>query len=384
MEARTRGSTPLTLRAELGALVWEEWVLVWPQALAKPAPDIRGAWYSFKAPLEALEVEPLGGGIFVPDGEEQPFCISPERLELGFSPRRPERLLRQLSSSKAQSSQQASVGRLASLFVAWRQASADSMSLMIYKGQIVKELEGWLVEALCGRRWAKAERALSRRRSPDFGEMFARASLARRLGRDSACDELLTDEQQRSALRSLRSREWGRWASEHQEVLLHGELTSHLSESFDELCNHIYEDIGCSVEGAKLELDADIYTPLGKLDAAVDEAASRWAEARDLSPLLKRVLPRLQGQSLASLSHEGGPLVELVGSLTRWLKARERGIISWQTESVGALLSLFLHPETLTLDELITQALREAIADRAGAQAIRYSALRRGLRPLGG
>lgn len=380
-EAAARVGTPLTLRAEIGALAWEEWALPWPPAAPLSAANIEGAWYSFDSPLEPAAHEPPEGGIHVPDDGGRPLCTGPTRSDLLLSLRRPERILRRVTCTSAEPPRRIDVGRLAALAVAWRRATAATPVLAIRQGKAADELDGWLVEALCGRRWADAERSLEERSVPAFGEMFADAAQARRLGRDAECEQTFDSPEHRSVMAERLRDEWVRWASEHQGALLDADIDP-LAPSFDEACNRAYEAAGAAL-GLEV-LDADVYTTPLKLELAAEVACSRWLEAKEISALFERILPRLPGRSLALLSHEGAPTRALVAGLTRWLRARPSAVVAWDEPAVGALLELFLRPGEATVAQAELRALGWAVADRAAAQAIRYSALRRGRRPLRG
>jgi hypothetical protein len=380
---------PLRLIIEVGAVACGSWVFEpggWAEPLAAPMTSDGEVSATGEMLLSPERPHwPLPDGAARPaflltqpvrEGDRSPLAgmgtlRAPRQLTLLDRPvpSKP-RLLRRLDAG----AEPASVDgwTLVRTWIAWGTAVGEGLLAESVRRDVARTTEAWLVELLCGARWAQAERALPALQPPPLGAMFAGALARVGLGRDEVVDDALLAEGSPVDPERLRVA-WADIFQERRELLRELADAEEDDPGFDLVCadlNRAY------VVATGRHVDADIYLPPDELKPLISDTVARWEEQVWLSSLLPHLRPRWLARSLSEVGFPGLDRAGLVAELASRLREKRGAPLSWEAAWVEALVVLFTQPGRFPLDDLGRHTVSAAIIDQSAARAIRYATLR--------
>ena len=102
------------------------------------------------------------------------YCVGPRVWRAGeaAAARKPERLLRQFDGAREGA---ADARGVVDALIGWSASRVDHPVTQFRRGQIVRQLESWMVEQLCGYTWVEREASLAERRGTSFVGAFLAA-----------------------------------------------------------------------------------------------------------------------------------------------------------------------------------------------------------------
>lgn len=308
--------------------------------------------------------EPLQGG---------GYCIGPRswRASDVAAPRRPDRLLRRFEAGASAPNARAVVDAL----IAWSAASVDHPVTQYRRGQIVRLLERWAVEQLCGEEWARQEVALASHRSGRFSEAFLDACSQLGIG---YVDLPLSGRHKgllhRILLRLIDARSLSLTIDTGRKP-----IDEDLAAELDGLFNDAYAVLAEAIEsvGDHCPFDPDEDVDVGESSDKWDRALHSASAQATLSDLVDLLRPLAAGDLLSLADFEAMTPDEAVDLLTDWI-ARHRPqhhARAWNRDLVEAAFWLFAKPAVAARLPW-RAATQRLLADRFSARALRYAAIR--------
>jgi hypothetical protein len=304
------------------------------------------------------------------------YCIGPRiwRASDASVARKPARLLRQFEGTR----DKAADGRsLVDALIGWAAASVDHPVTQYRRGQIVRQLEGWMIEQLCGEAWAEQEAALAERRGRSFVSAFLNACARLGIG---YCDVNLS-RAQRALLNRILARVIEARALPISLETSREPINEDLAIALDELFNDgyalLHEDIESVGDDCPFSPDDDI--DVGEVSENWDRALRAAASEAALNALVDLLRPLDAGDMLSIADFESMLPDDVVDLLHDWIvKSRPaHHARNWNRDLVESAYWLFAKPAVAA--RLSWKAATERLlADRFSARAIRYAALRAG------
>lgn len=303
-------------------------------------------------------------------------CLGPRIWRAGEAPvaRKPERLLRQFDATR----DNVADGRgVVDALIGWAAAGVDHPITQFRRGQIVRQLEGWMVEQLCGNAWAKQEAALAERRGRSFVSAFLSACARLGIG---YCDVGLS-RAQRALLDRILTRLIEARALPISLETSREPIDEDLAIALDELFNDGYallcEDIESVGDDCPFSPDDDI--DVGEVSENWDRALRAAASEAALIGLVDLLRPLEAGDVLSLADFESMLPDDVVDLLHDWIVKNRPAhhARQWSRDLVESAYWLFARPGVAA--RLSWKAATERLlADAFSARAIRYAALRAG------
>lgn len=314
-------------------------------------------------------------------GHERPlqaggYCVGPRIWRAGQAlvARKPERLLRQFDAAR---DHMADCRGVVDALIGWAAAGVDHPVTQFRRGQIVRQLEGWMVEQLCGEAWAEQETALAERRGRSFVSAFLNACARLGVG---YCDAGLS-RAQRALLDRILTRLIEARALPISLETSREPIDESLAIALDELFNDGYallcEDIESVGDDCPFNPDDDI--DVGEVSENWDRALRAAASEAALVGLVDLLRPLDAGDMLSLADFESMLPDDVVDLLHDWIVKNRPAhhARQWSRDLVEAAYWLFARPGVAA--RLSWKAAAERLlADGFSARAIRYSALRAG------
>lgn len=304
------------------------------------------------------------------------YCIGPRIWRAGerAAAHKPERLLRQFSSAR----ENAADGRgVVDALIGWAAAGVDHPVTQFRRGQIVRQLESWMVEQLCGHRWAEREAVIVKRRGQNFVGAFFKACSQLCIG---YCDVGLSRAQQalldRILTRLVEARSMP-IALETSREPIGEDLAISLDGLFNDAYTLLCEEIETVGDQCPFSPDDDI--DVGEVSENWDRALRAAASEAALIQLVDLLRPLDAGDILSLADFEAMLPDDVVDLLYDWILAHRPAhhARQWNRELVEAAYWLFERPAVAA--RLSWKAAAERLlADGFSARAIRYAALRAG------
>lgn len=304
------------------------------------------------------------------------FCVGPRIWRAGEAPvaRKPERLLRQFEGAR----DKAADGRgIVDALIGWAAAGVDHPVTQFRRGQIVRQLEGWMVEQFCGAPWAEQEAALAERRGRTFVSAFLSACARLEIG---YCDVGLS-RAQRALLERILARQIEARALPISLETSREPIGEDLAIALDELFNDGYallcEDIESVGDDCPFIPDDDI--DVGEVSENWDRALRAAASEAALIGLVDLLRPLDAGDMLSIADFESMLPDDVVDLLHDWIVKNRPAhhARNWNRDLVESAYWLFARPAVAA--RLSWKAATERLlADGFSARAIRYAALRAG------
>ena len=314
-------------------------------------------------------------------GHERPlkaggYCVGPRVWRGGTASRarKPDRLLRQFEGYRDQTADaRATVDAL----IGWAASGVDHPVTQYRRGQIVRQLEAWIVEQLCGEAWAEQEAALAERKGGSFVGAFLAACARLQVG---YCDVEMSRAQRalldRILIRFFDARTLPITLEASREPI-DEDLGIALDELFYDAYVALTEDIESVGDRCPFDLDEDV--DVGEVSENWDKALRVAAREAALIELVDLLRPLDAGDTLSLADFESMLPDDVVDLLHDWIsKSRPtHHARQWNRDLVESAYWLFARPAVAA--RLSWKAATERLlADRFSARAIRYAALRAG------
>lgn len=304
------------------------------------------------------------------------YCVGPRIWRAGEAmvARKPERLLRQFEAAR----DNVADGRgVVDALIGWAAAGVDHPITQFRRGQIVRQLEGWMVEQLCGGAWAEQETALAERRGRTFVSAFLSACARLGIG---YCDVGLS-RAQRALLDRILTRLIEARALPISLETSREPIDEDLSIALDELFNDDYALLCEEIEsvGDDCPFDPDDDIDVGEVSENWDRALRAAATEAALIGLVDLLRPLDAGDVLSLADFESMLPDDVVDLLHDWIVKNRPAhhARQWSRDLVESAYWLFARPGVAA--RLSWKAATERLlADGFSARAIRYAALRAG------
>ena len=316
-------------------------------------------------PFRAGHGRPLQGG---------GYCVGPRiwRSTKTDVARKPERLLRQFDGARERA---ADCRGVVDALIGWAAAGVDHPVTQFRRGQIVRQLESWMVEQLCGNAWAEQETRLAKRRGTSFVGAFLSACAQLQVG---YCDVGLSRAQRafldRILTRLIEARALPITLETSREP-----IDEDLAIALDELFNDAYSLLCEEIEyvGDRCPFSPDDDVDVGEVSENWDRALRAAAREAALIELVDLIRPLDAGDALSLADFESMLPDDVVELLHDWI-AKNRPAHharQWNRDLVESAYWLFARPAVAA--RLSWKAATERLlADAFSARAIRYAALR--------
>lgn len=308
------------------------------------------------------------------------YCVGPRIWRGGDAPRarKPDRLLRQFDSNR----DRAADGRgTVDALIGWAAAGVDHPVTQFRRGQIVRQLEEWMVEQLCGEIWAQQEAALAKRNGRSFVGAFLSACARLRVG---YCDVQMSRAQrsllERILIRLIDARGL-RITLEASREPIDETFGIALDEVFYDAYVALADDIESVGDMCPFDLDEDI--DVGEVSENWDKALRAAAREAALIGLVDLLRPLDAGDTLSLADFESMLPDDVVDLLHDWISKNRppHHARQWNRDLVESAYWLFARPAVAA--RLSWKAATERLlADSFSARAIRYAALRAGTSPV--
>lgn len=304
------------------------------------------------------------------------YCVGPRIWRGGDAPRarKPERLLRQFESDRDRAVDgRATVDAL----IGWAAAGVDHPVTQFRRGQVVRQLEAWMVEQLCGDAWAKQEGALSERKGRSFVSAFLGACARLQVG--------YCDVQMSRAQRALLDRILIRLIDARALPITLEASREPIDEDFgmalDEVFYDAYVALADDIEsvGDTCPFDVDDDVDVGEVSENWDKALRAAAREAALIELVDLLRPLDAGDTLSLADFASMLPDDVVDLLHDWISKNRPAhhARQWNRDLVESAYWLFARPAVAA--RLSWKAATERLlADSFSARAIRYAALRTG------
>ena len=421
LDAATRdrilhGSRPIVLRARVGHLADESWILErtvhacwWRRGPSGPILEselgpLKFGQVPFSHPAsrpahawthgggEAILLAPLepDQSIFGPTAIYQTYCTAPFKLPL----QPPSSTKPRLRRSRWTVPDAVGVQDLTEAWLRWSLARSDNLTAEIRRQQASAQLDYWLAELTCGRTWALEERRASQV-SADPWTLLASECEQARLGLDDLVT-LSPDEENwilHSALAEIRRSHPDLWARVAPTSTLDAPSNAPLLDEDD------YADLDAECARAYGRL-AELLQERGNDEIAeLAKSADPGAGSDEWDPVLRRTIARAdlwtlgellqptdKSHQLMSLDLAMMELREIAEELYSWTRACRRALAGDAPtfDTVLTILALWISPQTAVSQDW-QNALDTLVSERLLARAARYLAVRmRNIRPLEG
>ncbi len=302
------------------------------------------------------------------------LCVGPKvwRASDVHVTQTPTRLLRQFNGRRGDMADGHSV---VDALISWSAAGVDHPITQFRRGQIVRQLEQWLVQQLCGSEWAAQEATLTMRRETAFLSAFLSACARLQVGYAdvglSWAQRALLD---RILLRLIEARGLPISLQTSREPI--GEnFAIALDELFNDAYAVLYDEIGAVGEIRPFDPDRDI--DVGEVSDNWDRALRAAASEAALIKLVDLLRPLEAGDTLSLADFETMLPDDVVDLLHDWI-GKHRPVYhvrNWNRDLVESAYWLFAKPAVAA--QLSWRAATERLlADSFSARAIRYAALR--------
>jgi hypothetical protein len=336
-------------------------------------------------PLDAIPADGTTAGqdiILFRAGHNSPLqagglCIGPRIWKPANAPiaRIPGRLLRQFEGGRSDMPDGRST---ADALIAWSAASVDHPVTQFRRGQVVRQLERWLIEQYCGSEWAGQEVALATGRETSFPTAFLGACARLQIGYAqidlSRAQSALLD---RILLRLIEAHGLPIALQASREP-----ITDDLAAALDGLFNEAYfvlaEDIASVGDGLPFDPDEDV--DVGETSDNWDRALRAAAKQAALIELVDLLRPLDASDTLSLTDFESMLPDEVIDLLHGWISKHRppHQARNWGRDLVESAYWLLAKPAVAA--RLPWRAAAEQLlADRFSARAIRYAALRAGV-----
>lgn len=307
------------------------------------------------------------------------YCVGPRIWRGGDAPRarKPDRLLRQFDSDR----DRAADGRgTVDALIGWAAAGVDHPVTQFRRGQVVRQLEAWMVEQLCGDAWAEQEAALAERKGRSFVGAFLAACARLRIGycdvRMSRAQRALLD---RILIRLIDARALPITLEASREPI-DEDFGIALDEVFYDAYAALADDIESVGDMCSFDLDDDV--DVGEVSENWDRALRAAAREAALIELVDLLRPLDAGDTLSLADFESMLPDDVVDLLHDWISKNRPAhhARQWNRDLVESAYWLFARPAVAA--RLSWKAATERLlADSFSARAIRYAALRAGTSP---
>lgn len=304
------------------------------------------------------------------------YCVGPRIWRAGDAPvaRKPDRLLRQFEGAR----DSAVDGRgVVDALIGWAAAGVDHPVTQFRRGQIVRQLEGWMVEQLCGDAWSEQEAALAERRGRSFVGAFLSACARLGIG---YCDVGLS-RAQRALFDRILSRLIEARALPISLEASREPINEDIAIALDELFNDGYALLCEEIEsvGDRCPFDPDDDIDVGEVSENWDRALRAAATEAALIGLVDLLRPLDAGDVLSLADFESMLPDDVVDLLHDWIVKNRPAhhARNWNRDLIESAYWLFAKPAVAA--RLSWKAATERLlADAFSARAIRYAALRAG------
>jgi hypothetical protein len=302
------------------------------------------------------------------------YCVGPRVWRAGETAvaRKPERLLRQFDGARERAADSRGV---VDALIGWAAAGVDHPVTQFRRGQIVRQLESWMVEQLCGNAWAEQEARLAERRGTSFVGAFLSACAQLQVG---YCDVGLS-RAQRALLDRILTRLIEARAVPITLETSREPIDEDLAIALDELFNDAYALLCEEIEnvGDQCPFSPDDDIDVGEVSENWDRALRAAAREAALIELVDLLRPLDAGDALSLADLESMLPDDVVELLHDWI-AKNRPAHharQWNRDLVESAYWLFARPAVAA--RLSWKAATERLlADGFSARAIRYAALR--------
>lgn len=305
------------------------------------------------------------------------LCIGPRIWRPVDAPvaRVPGRLLRQFNGSRADMPDGRST---ADGLIAWSAAGVDHPVTQFRRGQIVRQLERWLVEQYCGHEWAEQEDAVATRRETSFPAAFLGACARLQIG----YAEIGLSRRQRALLNRILLRLIGSHGLPISLKVSREPIEDDLAAALDGLFNEAYVVLAEDIEsvGDACPFDPDDDVDVGETSDNWDRALRAAATQAALIELVDLLRPLEAGDALSLADFETMLPDDVIDLLHGWIGKHRppHQARNWSRDLVESAYWLFAKPAVAA--RLPWRAAAERLlADRFSARAIRYAALRAGV-----
>ena len=302
------------------------------------------------------------------------LCLGPKvwRPSEAHFAQAPIRLLRRLTGGGGDTADAHSV---VDALISWSATTVDHPVTQFRRGQVVRQLEQWLIQELCGAEWAAKEVAVAAGRETSFASAFLAACV--QLGIGYAIVELSREQLallDRILLRLIEAERLPITLQTSREPIdddLAAALDGVFNEAYSALCDLI------EFAGEKCAFNPDIDIDVGEVSERWDRAlrlASTQAAFIELVDLLR---PLEAGDTLSLADFETMLPDDVVDLLHDWIATHRPSHHSrrWNRDLVESSYWLFTKPSVAA--RLPWQSATERLlADSFSARAIRYAALR--------
>lgn len=302
------------------------------------------------------------------------FCTGPKIWRTGDTQfaRKPDRLLRQFESTRESA---VDGRRVVDALIGWAAAGVDHLVTQYRRGQIVRQLESWMIEQLCGDAWAAKEAALAERRDTSFVSAFLNACA--RLG-IAYCDLGLSREQRALLDRILTQLIEARSLPITLEISREP-IDEDLGLALDDLFNDSYATLCKEIKamGDTCPFSPDDDIDVGEVSENWDRALRAAASEAVLIDLVDLLRPLDAGDTLSLADFETMLPDDVVDLLADWIGKNRptHHARAWNRDLVESAYWLFTKPAVAA--RLSWKAATERLlADSFSARAIRYAALR--------
>ncbi len=302
------------------------------------------------------------------------YCVGPRIWRGGDVPRarKPDRLVRQFASDRDQAADgRATVDAL----IGWSAAAVDHPVTQFRRGQIVRQLEAWVVQQLCGEAWEEQEAALAERRGRSFVSAFLAACARLQVG---YCDVQMSRAQRalldRILIRLIDARALPITLEASREPI-EEELGIVLDEVFYDAYVALADDIESVGDTCPFNLDEDV--DVGEVSENWDKALRAAAREAALIEMVDLLRPLDAGDTLSLADFESMLPDDIVDLLYGWIIKNRPAhhARQWNRDLVESAYWLFVRPAVAA--RLSWKAATERLlADSFSARAIRYAALR--------
>jgi hypothetical protein len=314
-------------------------------------------------------------------GRDQPsqaggICIGSGTWRAGdaLAVKRPERLMRQFSGE----SNNAVYGRdMVDALISWSAATVDNPVIQYRRGQIVRELENWLIEQFCGTAWSKQEQALNARRETSFIRSFLSACAQLGIGYGDVVVSASHDSHLNRILVRLIKTSGVFKKIEIDREPISEDIAIKLDDIFNEAYTLLYEELVAQGEPCSFDPDKDV--DVGEISENWERAIARATSAEALPEMVALLRPLDAGDALSMADFEAMPPDEVIDLLDAWITKNSPAhhARNWNRDLVEAAYWLFTRP-ALVARLPWTTVTERLLADSFTARAIRYAALRAG------
>ncbi|UWQ81463.1 hypothetical protein K3725_20340 (plasmid) [Leisingera sp. S132] len=302
------------------------------------------------------------------------ICVGPSRWRSGdaFKIEKPERLMRRFSGVETN----AVFGRdVVDALISWSAATVDNPVTQYRRGQVVRELEKWFVEQLCGPSWVSQEQLILSGHETGFVRNFLLACANLGVG---YCDIAISEDQASRLDRILARLIEASGLFTNLETT-HNPIDEDIAAELDDIFNEAYSTL--YLESVALgerclfdpEDDVDVGEVVGNWHSAIVEAKSK-ATLLGMVDLLR---PLDAGDALSEADFEAMLPDEIVDLLDDWIgrNSPPHHARKWNRDLAEASFWLFTKP-TVAARLSWSAATERMLADRFSARAVRYAALR--------